>query len=168
VTETEVKILNIDPAGMRSKLTSLRAKHVKSVRQHNEVYKSAEHKGITARIRKEGAVTIFTMKAKAQRIRGMKVVEEHELTVSDERELRRMLQLLGFKIARILELDREYYALCSCSVEICRIPGLPAYLEIEGKRKDIMAAAKQLGISPQRFDARSVSKIFRLGKKTVF
>jgi predicted adenylyl cyclase CyaB len=167
-TEIEVKILNIDPTRIRSVFKQHGAKLRKNVLQHNEIYRDRKHPELMARIRTEGNTTILTMKGKSKKVRGMKVVDEHELEVSDAEEIAWMLRALGFERTSLRELKREYWEYNGCSVEICLLPGFPAYLEIEGAPSKIRATARLLGYAEADFDARPISKIYPLGKRVVF
>lgn len=159
--ETEVKITGIDPARIRALLRSNKAKTVKKVLQRNTLYKNdyTRERKTVLRIREEGKRAILGVKANKRIVKGHKVLDEYELPV-DAAIAKSMVLALGFTQHEIVEMRREYYRLHNCSVEIIELPGLPHYLEIEGKIKDIAKVAKLLGYSKKDYDARGIKEIF--------
>jgi adenylate cyclase, class 2 len=166
--EIEIKILEIEPVTVRAMLRKHGAKLAKDVLQHNETFISKAHPKLSARIRIEGKNCFFTIKGKSARVKGMKVVEEHETTIGDPQVMRDMLKMLGFSLRIVRELKREYWSLNNCSVEICQIPGVPPYLEIEGSRKNIARTAEILGYTAERFDARGIGSIYKMPDRIMF
>jgi predicted adenylyl cyclase CyaB len=103
-------------------------------------------KGYALRVRRAGRKVYLTFKGPLQKSRRFKVREEHETEVRDEKELRRILRLLGyvavfhyrkfrttFRRGRIRIMLDETAAGCFC--------------EFEGERSDITKYARHLGFS---------------------
>ncbi len=158
--EIEIKILNIEPASIRKKLKILGAKTVKKVLQRNEVYNSPLHPNILMRLRYEGKIIFFTVKGDRKKINGIAHITEYESQITDDVPIRGMFELLGFTLANVRELKREYYQVGNCIVEICMVPTIPPFLELEGSHNDIDKTAKLLGFSPKDYEASGLAKIY--------
>jgi predicted adenylyl cyclase CyaB len=167
--EVEIKILNIDPKEIRKLLKQHKAKLVKKVLQGNTHYKNdyAKKHKVTVRLREEGKRGVLTVKTDKTVVNGHKVQDEYETPI-DPKIAKKMLGLLGFKLRRITEMKREYYRLGGCSVEICELPRLPIYLEIEGPASSIKKVAKLLGYSEKDYVAKNAFEIYSIGKNLTF
>jgi len=144
--EIEVKIFDISPKKMKQQLKAQGAEFVKRVFQRNILYQTAytEKNNVVVRLRYEKNDATFTIKTNKRIVRGHKVQNELEMMV-DGPMMERMLTSLGFTVQTIAEMKRDYYLLRGCSVEICQLPRIPAYLEIEGDERSIARVAKVLG-----------------------
>lgn len=161
--EIEVKILEVDVSKIRKTLKDNHAKFVKKVLQKNHMYGN-EHtrkNDVVVRIRREGKNTIFTIKGRKEITNNHKVRDEYELCM-DYDMISNMIKLLGLKLRYSLEMKREYWNIGGCSVEICQLPKLPAYIEIEGSAKGITKVAKMLGYSEKDFFNDSFLKHYGL------
>jgi predicted adenylyl cyclase CyaB len=165
--EIEVKILNVDPVKLKKQLSVLGAKHVKNVLQRNEIFKSDAHPNVMLRLRYETTLDekkekkiIFTTKGDRKIVNGLANVDEYECTIQDVAPFKGMFKLLGFKLKHIRELRRDYYQLEGCTVEICEVPTIPIFIELEGTEQSIAKVAQLLGYSKKSFDARGLYKIY--------
>lgn len=176
--EIEVKIYGIDVQAVQRKLESLGAKIVKDVLQRNVAYRNDHTKRnqMSVRVRyeqnidasKEGGGkgcgnAVFTVKTARRVVRNHKVQDEFETAV-DGPVMERALQELGLRIRGVAEMKRTYYSLHGVSVEICRLPDVPAYLEIEGDEAAIAKAAQALGFSRADYDNTPPRQKFNIPK----
>lgn len=168
MNETEVKILEIAPEITRKLLRKNNAEFIKKVFQKNFFYEneSSKSSGITVRLRKEGDETILTVKERIRIINNHKVRKEHETKVSFE-AAKKILKALGFKSADYIELKREYWKLKNCSVEICEMPKMPVYLELEGSETSIKEAAGMLGYGSEDYFSGNIMKHYKIKEKTL-
>jgi len=166
MAETEVKILEIDSNSIRKILKKNNAKFVKKVYQQNFRYATMQTKksNITVRVRKEGNNAVLTIKANKRIVNGHKVMDEYETPV-DYKNILPILETLGFKEYALTEIKREYWQFKNCSVEFCRVPGIPEYIEIEGASKDIDKAAILLGYSKKDYVTDEMHKHYTIKSK---
>jgi len=161
--EIEVKILDVNPMKVRKVLSENGARFVKRVNQVAVYYGGNQLKNEVLRIRKEGPISTITYKALpkniGKRASAYKVAEEIELEIGDFDKARKMFKLCGFKEIGKVNMRREYFKLGGCSVEIIKIKGIPHYLEIEGKKSNILKVAKKLGFSRKDFCSKNVFEV---------
>jgi predicted adenylyl cyclase CyaB len=164
--EIEVKILEINPSRIRKILKRIGAKLVKDVFQQNSFYlnKHTAKNKITVRVRREPKNTFLTIKANRRVVRGHKVMDEYEMP-ADYDVIVNILTNLGLKEFGVIEIKREYWRLNDCSVEICEVPKIPIYMEIEGSERNIAIVAKKLGYSSKDYVAGSIYKYYHVKKK---
>lgn len=150
--EVEVKILDINGARINHLLRKNKAKFVKNVFQQNLIYENAYTKkyGIVVRIRKENKHCILTIKSPMKIINRHKVRDEFETKVNFS-TAKNLLKIFRLKLNGLSEIKREYWILSGCSVEICQLPRIPPFLEIEGTQRNIKKAANQLGYSKKDY-----------------
>ena len=173
--EIEVKIYGIDVAAVQRKLESLGAKMTKDVLQRNVAYRNDHTKRnqMSVRVRYERDIgsskekgfgsAVFTVKTARRVVRNHKVQDEFETAV-DGPVMERALQELGLRVRGVAEMKRTYYSLYGVSVEICRLPDVPAYLEIEGDEAAIAKAAQALGFSQADYDNTPPRQKFNIPK----
>jgi predicted adenylyl cyclase CyaB len=164
VKEIEVKIYDISPVHVRKILRANGATLKKNVVQRNDLYDNdyTRSRHIKLRLRYEGDRVIMAAKTPKRIVRNHKVQDEFEMSVDGD-VAERFLSLLGFKRRFSVTLRREYHSLFGCSVELCKYPDMPAYLEIEGTERDIRKVAALLGYSA--VDYSSETPWERYGKK---
>ena len=167
--EIEIKILDINPSKIRNVLRKNNSKLARKVLQTNIIYDNAhtKSKGITVRLRREGDKTMFTVKSKKKIVAGHKVRDEDEFEVCDFEKIERMLKSIGLKMNAYTEAKREYWKLFNCSVEIVKMPKIPAFLEIEGVEKNILKVAKLLGYSEDDYFAGYPPVHYKIGFKNL-
>lgn len=166
MNEIEVKILNINPDSVRKTLKRHGAKFVKKVFQQNILYGNEYTKKskIVVRVRKEDKNTLLTVKANMRMVRGCKMVDEYETWV-DYKSIVNILETLGLKKIGMKEIKREYWNIKNCSVEICILPKIPPFFEIEGSEKNILVVAQLLGYSKKDYFADTIFKYYKLKTK---
>jgi len=153
MNEIEIKILEVDKNEILKKLQENNAKIIKKVFQKNYVYETAYTKEnkILVRIRDEGDDVFITIKGPGIIEDNVKIREELEFNVKDEKKIKRMLELMGFKNTKYYEYKREYFKLEGCTVEIIEAPKIPIFLELEGSKEEIVNAANILGYEESDF-----------------
>jgi adenylate cyclase, class 2 len=168
MNEIEVKILNINPNSIRKDLKKYHAKFVKKVFQQNILYANAYTKKskIVVRVRreKENNYTLLTIKANRRFVQGHKLADEYE-TFVDYSNIVSILETLGFKRSGIGEVKREYWKLKGCSVEICILPKIPPFIEIEGSAKNILFVAKLLGYTEKDYYPNTIFHRYKIKTK---
>jgi len=158
VQETEVKVYNVDLMKVRT-ILDRQATLVKKVRIKDTYFTTKLNSTIKIRIREEEGTGTLTIKTNKKYIDKHKVEQEHNATgpLSD---LFRILGELGCKKREYIEMDREYYDLAGASVEICKLPQVKPFLEIEGTPAKILAAAHKLEIKEKDFSTIGPRKHF--------
>ncbi|MBM3305198.1 MAG: class IV adenylate cyclase [Candidatus Aminicenantes bacterium] len=149
MTEIEVKIRIEDPRAMRVKLLGLgavlaRERHLET----NVLYDfpdGALRRGRRAlRLRATGKRATLTFKGAPQGSRSFKVREEFETQVHDPRQARKILEALGLRPAFTYRKHRTVFRkgrLAVCLDET----SAGVFLELEGKRHEIVRFARALG-----------------------
>lgn len=148
--ETEVKILEVNVAGIQKKLRKLGAKKVEECIIHERIFDFKDKpfpRGTLFRVRHHGNRTEVTFKTNPTG--GSKFLEhdEYQTIVQDFDTMCKILQLAGLIITNDRQKKRISYVLGKIKFEIDKYPTIPAYMEVEGTRKDIVNALKKLGYS---------------------
>ncbi len=146
--ETEVKILEVDVKGIQQKLRKLGAKKVEECSIHERIFDFKDKpfpRGTLFRVRHHGNRTEVTFKTNPTG--GSKFLEhdEYQTIVEDFDTMCKILQLAGLIITNDRQKRRISYVLGKIKFEIDKYPTIPAYMEVEGKRGDIVKALKKLG-----------------------
>ncbi len=147
--EIEVKFLEVNVPKMRKKLLELGFKHFP---RELEVYqyfdfpdKSVSKKGLL-RIRKEHGKAMLVFKTR-KKFSTAKEMFETEVEVSDFEKTVQILEALGLECVSDCEKKRESFQKGKFSVEIDTLPGIPAFLEIEGPNiSEIAKLVQKLGL----------------------
>ncbi|VVB81807.1 CYTH domain protein [uncultured archaeon] len=144
--EFEVKILDIDVAGIQKKLAELNAKKQFDRLMRRYIFQfNPPVKGRWIRLRDDGSRITLAVKEieDESKIEGTKEVE---VAVGDFEKTRELLQELGFRPKAYQENRRIHYELGGCCIELDFWPKIPAYLEVEGASKEAVEdAVKKLG-----------------------
>ncbi len=146
-TEYEVKILDIDVEKVRKKLhnygaTALGKKNF--LRNTYDLDDNNVHKWL--RLRTDGEKTTLTVKERQHE--GVDGTKELEVDVGDFAITEKILEKLGFRAKNVQENTRESYLLDEMAIDIDQWPGIPAYLEVEGKNEEVVRAmVEKLGFS---------------------
>lgn len=136
-TEYEIRILNIDVDKIIYKLEDMGAKKIGSYNQRRYVYDIMPNKSdIFVRVRDNGEVVTITYKDKT--IRTISGTKELEFEVSDFDKANELLNILGFNNGHYVENKRITYEIRDAEIDIDTYPGIPAYMEIEGKNEEIV------------------------------
>lgn len=144
-TEHEVKLLGIDIEKVRKRLAALGAKPLgvkRFLRNTYDVEEGAKHKWL--RLRTDGKQTTLTLKEIVHE--GVDGTKETEVAVEDFAAAEKLLRLLGHEPKNVQENMRESYLLDGAAVEIDTWPGIPSYLEVEGRsEEEVRRIVERLG-----------------------
>lgn len=147
--ETEVKIRIQDPKAVRDKLLTLGAVVARNrVLEENTLYDfpagSLKAGRRALRIRKSGKRATLTFKGSPQKSRSFKVREEFETGVSDAGQLRKVLKALGLHPTFSYRKFRTLLRKGNLVVCLDETP-VGIFLELEGRRHEIIRFARSLG-----------------------
>jgi len=148
--EIELKILNIDPKAIAAKLKKIGAKKLSDHLVVEKLYDfpngRLEKSRQVCRLRTRGKKLVeFTYKRFIAADANISEREEIETTVGDFENAEKILLALGMKVIKYREKKRISFYLGKVHFEIDKFPTIPAYLEIEGSRGDIIKMVKALG-----------------------
>ena len=167
--EIELKILNINIEEITKKLLKIGAKKVGEnliIEKHfdfpdKRISKNKE----SFRLRKFGSKTELTYKHSLIKDKNFKIHEETETEVSNYDEMEKIIEKLGLKRVKYKEKKRISFKLEKLKIEIDKYPSIPAYLEIEGSKKEIENLLKRLGYKLSQttnMNATSVLKYYNV------
>ena len=163
--ETEIKILEVNVAGIQKKLRKLGAKKVEDCIIHERIFDFVDKpipKGELCRVRKHSnGITEITYKKNPTK--GTKFLEHDEYqTIAEDFEATcKIFQCIGMKIKCDRQKRRISYTLEKIKFEIDKYPTIPAYMEVEGKRGDIVKALKKLGYTLKDTTNMSGSQVLK-------
>ena len=141
--EIEIKILEIDESMIRQKLDTFAEKKGDKILLITVTY-SNPYNDALIRIRLINEKTLFTVKVPV-RDAAFKVREEYETLVNDHTILEKQLRALGFQPVMLQEKMRTTYTYMDAEIVIDQYPQIPAYLEIEGPKEQILQIIEKLG-----------------------
>lgn len=148
--ETEVKVLEIDIPVVKARLRRLGARKIFEGPLHARAYSASRRRARgspIARVRQEGRRAVLAYKG-TDRSRRAKSKEELETEIADFALGCQVLERLGLRCFADIRKRRIEYSLGRVNVALDQIPGMPAYLEIEGSSLTaIFAAAARLGFA---------------------
>jgi adenylate cyclase class 2 len=160
--EREIKYIVDDFAPYRVRLARINAAHVSSFFEDNIIFDNEEEtlrkEGKLLRLRKSDTVTI-TFKEPVDRTR-FKIVEEHEIDVSDFDAAEKIITSLGFHKVFRYQKNREIYTLKGAHILLDETP-IGNYIEIEGEEDLIVQLSEQLGFSPNRGTSKNYMELYR-------
>ena len=148
--EIETKVLEVDKEELKQKLESLGAKQIQSVRLVVDWYgpKGLTHDGDDPwylRVRSySGEKYEVTWKAKSDILGAARKHKEINFTVSDPERIGDLLLELDLEKYAHQEKDRTSWVLNDWQFDLDEYPGMPAYLEIEGKSEEHIQEALKL------------------------
>jgi adenylate cyclase class 2 len=155
--EIEVKIIDIDPKKIKSKLISMGAKKIFDNNMHVVFFDTKESTfektNQTFRLRQEADKVIMTYKRKIPS-RDAKLMEELEVDVSNLEDAKRIILALGYKEVGNMNKRRVSYKIGNVKFEFDKFLGkynkVPEFLEIEAPdKKTLYKAVKTLGFSKE-------------------
>ncbi|MEZ4684970.1 MAG: class IV adenylate cyclase [Bacteroidia bacterium] len=168
--EIEVKILEIDPDAIASKLTQALGFEEKPGGMYRAVYMDTPagelaKSGKILRLRQEGSKAVLAYKKNISRD-GAKIMEEHQTALSDFEAALRILRGLGYmplsetaKTRRIFQKDRVEVVIDDYLGELAHIP---PFLEIEAPdEKTIHSVIIALGFSEDQALSWDTSDLVR-------
>ena len=158
--EYEVRVLEINPEEIKEKLSKLGATLVEDSFQRRYLYDFnpvLPNKWI--RLRTNGKTTTLTIKdVSSDKIDGTK---ELEIEVDDFEVANEILHELGYNPRGIQENKRIKYDLNGVEVDIDTWPGIPTYLEIEGKsEEEVYSTLEALEIPREKATSLDVQNIY--------
>lgn len=114
------------------------------------------------RLRKHNDKHYITYKGPRIKDNNLLVREEHENNIPDFDEAKRTIEHLGFSPTQITEKIRENFTLDSydAKIELDHYPFIGYYLEIEGKRDDVLKIMEKLGYSMEDAVAKNCTELF--------
>jgi adenylate cyclase, class 2 len=148
--EIEVKFFIADPESLCGRLAEMGAAPQSRLFETNIRFEDREHslkaKDKLLRLRRDGTCRLTYKSRPEKEDTEYKVFHELEVTVDDFGTMTAILEALGFHQAQIYEKWRQTYHWRQ--VELC-LDQMPFgwFLEIEGPKQDIQAAARQLGMA---------------------
>lgn len=169
--ETEVKIIGIDRRAVEKRLNSLGARKVFDGTLDGTIFDfpglKLKRSGRLLRLRREGHGKTTLAAKKMISTAGAKRATEIEVGVPDSGKMRKLLGALGFAQVSRKKKKRTSYRLGSLRFEIDKYPGIPPFLEIEGKTgKALVRGAKLLGFRKGDLKSWTTWDLFRhYGKK---
>ena len=161
--EREVKLRFDSPVEARAALTAARATLLRQRRlQHDILFDTADgelrQRGCALRLRLENGAGVVTFKGPVLPS-AMKLRDEHETAVATPASMRTLLEELGYRPWFTYEKYREEYVLPGVVVAVDETP-IGTFVEVEGGEADILAAAQQIGRTPEQFVLGSYRTLF--------
>ena len=155
MVEIEVKIRIIDIKNLGEKILQLGAKLEKErFYEENTLYdfpsKILYKKRQALRLRKMNKKSFLTFKGPPQKSRKFKIREEYETEVKNEKQLRKILKSLGFIPVFNYEKHRTVYRKKILKISLDET-SIGNFIELEGKRGEIVKFANALGVSKREF-----------------
>jgi adenylate cyclase class 2 len=155
MVEIEVKIRIIDIKNLEEKIMQLGAKLEKErFYEKNTLYdfpsKILYKKRQALRLRKMNKKSFLTFKGPPQKSRKFKIREEYEAEVKNEKQVRKILKSLGFIPVFTYEKHRTVYRKKSLKISLDET-SIGNFIELEGKREEIVKFANALGVSKKEF-----------------
>ncbi len=151
MTETEIKILDIDKNALVEQLNKLGAEKVLDTRLfvqwvQNPNLPTGSEAPWYMRVRADSDENVeITWKGRAiQRSEVSRTTEEINLQVGSMKEAQRLFEAIGFDLYAYQEKDRVSYIYKDWRFDIDTYPGIPTYVEIEGKGKEHLQEAIDL------------------------
>lgn len=149
--ETELKILDINVKEIEKKLKNLGSKrlgkHLITMIFFDFKDKNISKNNSILRLRRYGDIIELTHKTKRKNQGKFKVREETETRVDDFENTKQILNKLGLKCINTSEKIRTSYTLGKTKIELDQHPKIPAYIEIEGTKRNIKKIVKKLGFT---------------------
>jgi predicted adenylyl cyclase CyaB len=161
--EREQKYRIADARVVRHRLLELGATPHASGFERNELFDRdgwLSERGRRLRLRRHGCNgAVLTLKG--PRLRGAHKARMEVETPVEYGAAKRILELLGFRINGTYTKQREEYWLEGCQVCLDHLPECGWFVEIEGKRKEIVEIARRLGLRPADREVRSYRKLIK-------
>ena len=163
--EVELKILEVNVREMHERLMRLGARKVEQGLVHEVAFDFPDgrikKRDELFRIRKYRKRTEITYKTNSAHDKDFLDHDEYETVVEDFDTICKIMKLLGLKMVRDREKRRTSYVLGKVKIEIDKYPTIPAYMEIEGSKKDIKDTLRRLGHSMKDTTNMTSTKVLR-------
>ena len=165
MTEIEVKILNINKEEIIKKLLALGAeawpRALITEKGFDFPNRTFGRRGHSLRLRQVGEQVELTYKNATQKGKLFKMREETETIVSDFATMEKILNKLGLRCFRHRQKYRTSFKLGNTHFEIDEYPGIPAYLEIESDKYNILKYTKVLGYTHEQTSSASAASVLK-------
>lgn len=160
--EYEITVLNINLEETEKNLKKIGAKKIGDYFQKRYLYYfHEEYRGRFIRLRTNGEKVTLTIKDKSAK-KDIGSVKEIEIEVSDFEQTNEMLSYLGYEPFTYQENKRLIYKIKNIEFDIDTWPGIPTYMEIEGKsKKDVEEMINKLNIDSKELTLDQVSEIYK-------
>ena len=147
--EIEVKILDVNPAQIRTRLKKIGAKKYFDGDVHAVYFDTADDqlkkKGVVLRVRTAGDRVELCAKGNRKKSR-FKNIDEFEVVTGDYEQTVALLQMLGYVRRRESIRRRECYKLGAIKYDLDFYPGIPPFIEVEsGTEDDVVRGVEKLG-----------------------
>ncbi len=158
--EFELKVIDIKPDEVRRRLSEIGAKFIAKHHYRRLMVRLKEGKPTRwMRIRTDGKTSTMTMKERYGR--GIEQTYEYEIEISDFAKAAKILGRL-FKNIIYEENTREEYRIGNATITIDKWPGIPPFMEIEGRdKKSVVNLFKRLGVSGKEFGNVPASEVYK-------
>ena len=159
--ETEIKIPVQDLGELSKRLRGLGAKRTARGFEDNVVFDdeagSLAKNGRLLRLRKSEKITITFKKPVSRET--FKVMEEHEIEVSDFEEALKILEGLGYRRAFRYQKNREVWKLKDLEVMLDETP-IGDIIELEGEKSAIEEGARMLGLNLENGNSKNYRELY--------
>jgi len=148
--ETEIKLRTDDFDGVRERLNSLGARLKERVEDETDLIFDSPNdplllQGRVLRLRLTVDSGMLTWKGEPTFTAGVKKREEIQTVVSNAREMRAVLERLGFAVGLEFSKSREYWDLSGLAISLDELP-FGRYVEVEGDESLLEGAVRDLGL----------------------
>ena len=168
--ETEVKLAVADLRQIREKLLAAGAVLERErLFEENTLYDTPEghlkSAGAALRLRTVEKKTRMTFKGPLQKARSFKVREEHETGIHDGGQMRKILKSLGYR--PVIRYAKHRTAFRKGRLKICLDEtAAGVFLELEGRRHEIVRFARALGYSRKDFITLDYIRLLGLDRRS--
>jgi predicted adenylyl cyclase CyaB len=145
--EVEQKYKVNNPAAVRKRLKALKARRLAGGHEKNELWDLGTHvrkKGSVLRLRTFDGKGIFTLKGPRLKSKFKKRVEVE--TEVNPKAVKKMLELLGFRVVARYEKTRDEFKLGLAHVTLDHLKNVGWFVEIEAPASQIQNIAAKLGL----------------------
>lgn len=163
--EVEVKILEINPGNIKSRLRRIGARKLFDGSIHALYFdfnsRKLKGRGQVLRLRRKGDTIELAFKQKLRK-KAIRIMDEFETHVEDWAGTQKVLKGLGFKVIKEVRKHRISYGLGTNRFEIDKYPGIPPFLEIESRTvKSLKSMVKRLGFRMRDANAWNTFDVLR-------
>lgn len=163
--EIEQKYRIADPVPIRRQLLRMGAKKGRTGLEHNELFdqeKALKKEKKILRLRFHGGSGPAWLTLKGPRVKGALHKKRMEIETPVHFEhVKRILELLGFRVFSSYRKYREEYELPDAKVCLDNLPSVGWFVEIEGRARGIQRVARELGLDNSYREERSYRRLLR-------
>ena len=159
--EKELKFAGVDHDRLRDRLAELDAESQGGPAFEDNLIFDRDGRlaeaGSLLRVRVDARGCRLTFKGPATFEGGVKIRPELETAVDDDKEMRRILEALGYSVVTRYQKYRENWVLGSITISLDRLP-IGEYAEFEGESCEVVA--RRCGLDPEEAESRNYLKIY--------